>query len=1798
MGLGPIEEDVRFDHGAASRLKSLCNAAAGVIEGQVGSRSSWVSTARADFAGYYSELFARNQENAKLDADEVATRLRDVARQADELSEAARTEQQRREDAREWKREQEDRAWYEKGWDWLTDGNDAPVPDMPEPPNLAATAIPPKPRETPAPGSGGGGASMGTSSARPSDLRTFASGARGANQSLNGKPTSCRTTYDEFVSGCGWGSLSADSVFTGFDKLLEANEEDVRWVDAIADAFEQAGGSGAVSTLSNSALTAALQARDIDASRQDIQIDPPIAIGEPPTSGYADDPVNTATGNFVEPETDLAFAGGAASLALTRMYNSFDTGTGAFGPGWSSWTEAGLELTDESARLRLPDGRVIVFPRLGDAWDRATGESMWLTRTGSAGGDRLVASTNDGETWTCAPDGRLLAHSRGAGTTVRLGRDDEQRVVRLEHERGRHVDLTWDDDLGRVVAARGSDGRTVTYDYDEGRLVGVTTSLGTRSYRWNDAGLIESVVDADGVVELENTYDDQRRVTAQRSPHGRTSRFVYLAGNTTVVSDPDGTRSNTWISDQRGRLIGVVDSDENRQSFAYDSHGNRVMVTERDGSVTVREYDDRGRMVREVTPSGADITYAYDELDRVTTVVTESGAVTEYSYDGGHRNPSLLVDPEGGRTTFEWAGALLTAVTDPVGVRVEMAYDDFGDLVATTDALGNTVRLERDGHGRVTGAITPSGHRTTFTYAPSGLLASRRDPDGAVWHFEHTTAGRLSATTDPTGARTEIEHDDAGEQARTIDPLGRAVTRTFDDLGNVAAVELPDGTTWRFTHDAMSRLTATTTPDGATWAREYDERGILTATVDPTGGRTGIATDTTNTVTVDNGAAEQSVRFDTLGRPQVTHRPDGSTTMSTYDRCGRPVELLDAEGGLTRIERDRAGRPVTVTSPAGMVTSYEYDVCGRLSAVVDASGARTTREYDVDGRVVAVTLPTGEVARTEYDECGRVVSSRRPGRGVARYRYDAAGRVVESSDTWNGRRRFRYDAAGQLVEVVNGNGGVTRFEHDANGRPVAVTDPMGHVTRRAYDSMNRLTAETDPLGRTTRAGHDAAGRITWHEDSAGRRAEWTYDAAGRIASVSVDGVEQATTEHDVRARRATITDLSREGQPSTIELEWNRRGQLVRRSRDGRAVTWDHDADGRRTSLTTPDGSTTTYSYDRAGRLAAVDHPLLGRATFVRDAAGRLVEAVAGEVVQSWEHRDGQVVAHSVTTADGVTRTEVSRDEDGRITGLTSGDQHTTFDYDAACQLIEARTNGSVDRWRYDDSGRLVAETVDGLTVDHTYDAAGQLLSSTDSERTTRYSYDGIGRRVREESTDGHVRSLEWSRTGWLSSITDELPGGGTRRTDTHVDATGLLAEVDGTDIHWDAAAFAPTPVQAGDVPVLAAGAVTGVGGAWATPGWRTQRSTGADPWAATGGTGDLSALPGGISVGADGGLSVAGMEWLGARVYDPASRGFLSVDPLDPVAGAGWAGNPYSYAGNDPLHALDPQGLKPLTDAELRAHNAANNTGFAAAYDWAKDNWEYLAGGAMVIAGGALMFTGVGGPAGMMLISAGADTIIQKATTGSVRWDQVALSGALGAVPGAGGLAGRIPGVTSHVARTVVGAGITGAGTGAVSSVYGTATGPGPHTVSAYLSSAGQGALFGGVTSAGGSAIELGGIRHAFNSATRVDVPLDEAAYARTLLGNPGDTVVLGRQPDTAVANGWPGHSVLDDPNWSLNLNDEFVQGAMDYQRPIYLASEPAGNLIQEAGERAGQPTIFARELDQLSEAGYSRSGDYMVMP
>lgn len=147
---------------------------------------------------------------------------------------------------------------------------------------------------------------------------------------------------------------------------------------------------------------------------------------------------------------------------------------------------------------------------------------------------------------------------------------------------------------------------------------------------------------------------------------------------------------------------------------------------------------------------------------------------------------------------------------------------------------------------------------------------------------------------------------------------------------------------------------------------------------------------------------------------------------------------------------------------------------------------------------------------------------------------------------------------------------------------------------------------------------------------------------------------------------------------------------------------------------------------------------------------------------------------------------------------------------------------------------------------------------------------------------------------------------------------------------------------------------------------------------------------------------------------------------------------------------------MSPVSPGDLESYREAHKSPLekaaGAVGHWWKDNWEYVAAGAAIVGGVALMCTGVGGVAGVALMagagglmSGGVSVASQKATNGSVDWKKAgkdALIGtATGAVGGAGmavakgATAGMTSGGTQLAKAMGINAGVNGAAGGAGSS-------------------------------------------------------------------------------------------------------------------------------------------------------------------
>ena len=1441
--------DVQFDDGASDNLRNALNSAADTIETQQGGRDGLFDTARDKFEGKYAHDFHMCHVQLANNSANVVAMLRYGAKLVDYIKECAHVENENRKKAREW----ENRNGVQQAWDGVVLNKHrpdyAPNPSKPAEPGSAPQ------RDVNA---GAPDASGGTSSAIPENLDGYNTACVSYDNEAGLKHTDITNALNTYTSSCHHGSLDISETINSMAGWLQQSNQVNTWVSGVAQDFRDAGsGASKIKTVSNAYLDQRMQERGTGAPQvQKIEVHPAQVTGEIPTSGFANDPVNVATGNFIEPETDLSFPGTfARNLNLKRMYNSLavtnsqDIPSGVFGIGWSSTLDQRLEFDADKASWFTADGRILTFAREGEGFARASGEAWWLTRAepGSDAYARVEASQRETQQqlkksrgldesadqaltqepfywivmnnahesfgfsasgdWVSATDGHpsntVVAFRDAQGQVTDLVHPGSQRGIRVDYEE--LVQSTKAPEYRPISAytynTTGTEADTplmaAEYSYEGEHLTSVTTNAGVRSYTHTDAGLIREVINANGIVEVTNTYDELGRVVHQLTEYGHEVSYTYTPSLVTIVADAEtGDNSNLWTSDSKGRLIGITATDGSRQTMRYDSFGNRVGITERDGSRTTRVFDNRGRLKRERTPEGTDYTYGWDEHDRITGVSVRDARdprnlgtpmTVSYEYtDSMNPNPSAVTDADGAQTLYDWDDrGLLTRVTDPTGVSTTFEYDAYGDLVLVTNGAGNTTTLIRDDHGRVIGVIDPLGRRGTATYNSSGALASIENADGARWTFAYpelavdslpalvrnstnTSGGRgnlPTSVTDPYGATIRFTYNAGGEIASVTNPLGHTTEGTFDTWGNLVGLTTASGAVWKYVYDGLSQLVEATDPSGAATRYSYDLNGELSSVTDATGVEIKRRVDRQRGIEeIADAFSSSFIHTDIFGRvtsEQKRARGGSSATRAdvesefiTYDAAGRPVEILDAAGGLTCYERDAAGRVLRVISAAGRIETYDYDAAGRVishavgldtpgrytdeagvSRVVEPSAWAITRlEYDAASQIIKRINPDGTVEKITYDVCGRVTGVE-AGVRVASYEYDLCGRLVGMRDSSFGQRRFKYDAAGQIIQATDGLGFRTHFSYTATGQVCRVVDATGQVTDYEYDAMDRLVRVIKAAGTDDESVQ-----------------EYAYDAAGRLVRAD-DGVREYTHVYDY-AGGGRLSHTCVDG-VKAAEFGIEDQGRTV----------WVRDyASAQALDAGAPVG-------------AFVQH------RFVYDARGLLVERSRSGVMTDTSGEpsdaadvDAQVQALNTFTNTGAYTLTLGYDADGyrtrmvtpygeaaiaydgagRVVSMSRADQDAhrespavQYSYDAMGRLIRAQLGDILSRWEFDDVSGLVCSysrenTAKADSVEHTEvirDEQGRIVGLDSADGLVVYTYDAAGQLTGSRAGD---LEFEW----------------------------------------------------------------------------------------------------------------------------------------------------------------------------------------------------------------------------------------------------------------------------------------------------------------------------------------------------------------------------------------------------------------------------------------------------------------------
>ena len=756
-------------------------------------------------------------------------------------------------------------------------------------------------------------------------------------------------------------------------------------------------------------------------------------------------PINVATGNKHETETDFRTAG-PRTLAFVRTYNSMVRKTSTMGPGWRHSFDRRLLFATGEVQVVRPDGRVISFFESGGQWNAAS--DVFLTLTAIAGGWELTTGADSLESYDAA--GNLLT---------------------IDHRDGYQQNLLYDP-AGRLESVTDSHGRAIAFTYNAQGLVETVTDPDGGVFRYGYAprndGFAEQAPEILAWVARPDATPLDPSDDPTRIYHYEDSRFpIALTG----ITDERGRRYATFAYDDQGRATlsehaGGADS----TTIAYNADGTRT-VTNALGKQTIYSFQTvagRPKLVQaDGQPSascqGAVRAQSYDANGFLASATDWEGHQSDFVHDarGLQTARTLAVGtPEARTVTTAWHASwrLPTQIVEP-GLTTDLAYDGSGRLtgLTLTDTTSGTIPYSTNGETRT----------WAFSYDAAGLIATIDGPRSDVsdvTSFTHDPAGNLILVQNALGHQTQLsQHSGLGLPGRILNANGIARAISYDARGRPVAVTLedPDGeATTGYAYDGLGQVTAVTLPNGSRLTYEYDDARRLTAIANDLGERleysyNALGNPISRSVKAAGGALQSSHSwvYDELGRLLDSIGAAGQTTSLAYDRNGRPVSVTDAMGETTLQAFDPLGRFVQATYPlAGDPTAdLAYDAQDNLSDVTDPLGLVTTYRRNGFGEVIALESPDSGTTVFWRDEAGNLVSQTDARGVVTDFAYDALNRMTAKTFP----AAPGEDVAYGYDDTAGGNPGI--------GRLTLVTDYSGS-TALVYDARGRVTRQTRTIG--------------------------------------------------------------------------------------------------------------------------------------------------------------------------------------------------------------------------------------------------------------------------------------------------------------------------------------------------------------------------------------------------------------------------------------------------------------------------------------------------------------------------------------------------------------------------------------------------------------------------------------------------------------------------------------------------------------------------------------------------------------
>ncbi len=379
------------------------------------------------------------------------------------------------------------------------------------------------------------------------------------------------------------------------------------------------------------------------------------------------EPVNCATGNQVETQTDLSVGGRGPALKVLRTYNSQlaakATSPGMFGYGWT-----------DSYGAHITHGTIGCHHEDLETKKPITCDNLTTVYQGNGSIVRFV-ELHGSKSWSPINVAAQATLTEEAGKTI--------------YTLPNQTKLGFNSS-GQLASETDRNGNALTMSYNvKGQLEAVSDAAGRKiMFVYNSEGSVESATDPMGHL-VKYTYESGNLASVTAAGESKLQwKFKYntLHELTTKMDGREHSATTEYYEEEPRRVKSQTDALGGKREWKYTTltSGIETTITEPNGSTTVEKFNEAGRPTSVTHASGTSIavttTYEYNSVNELTAVTDPNKHTTTYRYD---------------------ADADRISETTPLGNKTEWEYDSTHDVIGITLPDGEKTTIKRNSAGDV-----------------------------------------------------------------------------------------------------------------------------------------------------------------------------------------------------------------------------------------------------------------------------------------------------------------------------------------------------------------------------------------------------------------------------------------------------------------------------------------------------------------------------------------------------------------------------------------------------------------------------------------------------------------------------------------------------------------------------------------------------------------------------------------------------------------------------------------------------------------------------------------------------------------------------------------------------------------------------------------------------------------------------------------------------------------------------------------------------------------------------------------